>query len=229
MQFPRLTARKSTAPYSGRNFPEPSRRTPCQFPTWLIIRPPSDGSHDYHMIVRCGSATAATFPPAICQLPCSAPETRLAAPASPDQNMSALLSERPDKVGQLPNHGGRSGERQRFSKNGRSWARWQMAGSGGERSFPRGPTSDGQCAQFGRSSPLSPLLKCRHSAKCGVCCSDVCCGGRQQSFGCCRSRGAKELAGSRLCLEWEPYQAGIPARRYASAIRARSTGRCGPV
>src|SRR5208337_2671206 len=31
----RRTARKSTAPYSGRSFPEPSRRTPCRFPTLL--------------------------------------------------------------------------------------------------------------------------------------------------------------------------------------------------
>jgi hypothetical protein len=51
-------ARKSTAPYSGRSFPESSRRTPCQFPTWLITRHPFDGSHDYHRIVRCGSITS---------------------------------------------------------------------------------------------------------------------------------------------------------------------------
>jgi len=29
------TARKSTAPYSGRSFPESSQRTPCPFPTLL--------------------------------------------------------------------------------------------------------------------------------------------------------------------------------------------------
>src|ERR1035437_3713111 len=33
VQYPRRTARKSTAPYSGRSFPESSRRTPCRFPT----------------------------------------------------------------------------------------------------------------------------------------------------------------------------------------------------
>src|SRR6266536_2937608 len=54
----RRTARKSTAPYSGRSFPESSRRTPCQFPTWLITRRPFDGSHDYHRIVRCGVESA---------------------------------------------------------------------------------------------------------------------------------------------------------------------------
>jgi hypothetical protein len=40
VQYPRRTARKSTAPYSGRSFPESSRRTPCQFPTWLITLHP---------------------------------------------------------------------------------------------------------------------------------------------------------------------------------------------
>src|SRR5204863_3482151 len=31
----RRTARKSTAPYSGRSFPESSQQTPCPFPTLL--------------------------------------------------------------------------------------------------------------------------------------------------------------------------------------------------